>query len=76
MRRVTLAVFVVALALMTGCAGMTCPMSKKGQANLNVGRYQFITQTYADHSSALFKGDTTTGELWKFGSGQWDKVAQ
>lgn len=46
MKHVTLAVFAIALALMTGCACMTCPMYKKSQAHQTAQDYVYEFKTF------------------------------
>lgn len=41
MKYVALTLFVVIVSLMTGCAGMTCPMSKKSQVHQTTQDYAY-----------------------------------
>lgn len=67
MKSIVLAVFVVGLGLMTGCAGMNCPMQKEGQIHADVGRYQIA----GDGQGHFMKIDTRTGKTWSTGGAKW-----
>jgi len=77
MKVVALVVFVVGLALMTGCSGMTCPMCKKScvapEMRSNQGPYQLILDP---QGAPPYRFNTQTGEAWWFWrqKNQWEKI--
>lgn len=74
MKYVALTVFVVAMSLMTGCAGMTCPMGKNSPENAGIGRYQLQSVSNGSGSGSMYKIDTKTGDTWQNVNGRnWTK---